>query len=175
MLKALCGIQQQYDNFSKINRAAGIGDRQLLQLFGHIAFLAHAGGVDQADFAGPIVEWLVGFVGAFFGRRLFGGARIGPLPINRNGIAGDASLWPRQQAVLAQQAVDEGRFASVWPANNGELQRALRRVLVILAGEFFGGHCGLCLRSDQREERAKQISDPVAMFCRDRHRLAHAK
>ena len=41
------GVEQQHDDFGEIDRAAGIGDRQLLELVLDLGLLAHAGGVDQ--------------------------------------------------------------------------------------------------------------------------------
>ena len=41
------GVEQQHDDLGKIDRAAGVGGRQLLELVVDLGALAQAGGVDQ--------------------------------------------------------------------------------------------------------------------------------
>ena len=56
------------------------------------------------------------------GRRCRPAGRIAvvPGPVHRDGVAGDAGLGPGQQAVLADQPVDQGRLAGVGPPDDGD-------------------------------------------------------
>lgn len=123
--------------------------------FGDIGALAHAGGVDQADLA----DFL----------RL----GIGPFPIHRDQIAGDARFRSGKQAVLTQNPVDQGGLARVWTADDGKLERtAQQRLLVNFLLEFrlFG-----LKRIEMRQERFEQVGHAHAVFGRKRDRLAKTK
>ena len=75
-------IEQQHHHLGEVDSAARIGDGELFQLVLHLGALSHAGRVDQANVA-----------------RL-AGLGVDPLPVDRDGIAGDARFRPRQQPVL---------------------------------------------------------------------------
>ncbi len=114
MLEPLRGVEQQHHHFGEIDRAMGIGDRHFLQLVLHLGALAHACGVDQVDVA------------------LFAGLGVGPLIVDRDRIAGDPGLGPGQQAVLAQQPVDQSGFARIGSSDDGQLERAQRGLFLIV-------------------------------------------
>ncbi len=118
--------------------------------------LAHARGVDQ-----PHLALLAIF-------------RIGPQPVDRDRIAGDARFGPGQQPVLAQQAVDERRFARVGAADDGELERAEWRILAFI--QHFGGFLGgFGLGADDRPQRVEEIGHALAMLGAERDRLAETE
>ena len=129
---------------------ARVGDRQPLELFDDPRFLAHAGGVDQADRVGRAV------------------AGIGPDPVDRDRIAGDAGFGAGEQPVLAEHAIDQGRFAGIGTADDGELERAGRRILIVVQFDRLQViEVGLqCL---------EQVAHALAVFGRQRHRLAEAE
>ena len=102
------------------------------------------------------------------------------MPIDGNRIAGDPGLRPSQQPVFAQQAVDEGGFARVGPADNGELQRPGRTIFLVHRGgiggfDFLRFFVKVGLIADDREKSAEQIGDAFAVFGRQRHRIAKAQ
>ena len=109
------GVEQQHDDFGEIDRAAGVGDRELLELVLDLGLLAHAGGVDQPD-------------------RPHLAVRVGPLPVDGDRIARDPGLGPGEQPVLAEHAVDQGRLAGVGPADDRELERRRAVVLFVVLG-----------------------------------------
>ena len=47
------GVEQQHDDLGIVDRAAGVGDRQPLELVVDLGALAQARGVDQPDLRGP--------------------------------------------------------------------------------------------------------------------------
>ena len=162
MLKALRRIEQQHHDLGKIHRPAGIGDRQLFQLLGDIAFLAHARRVDQTNLA-----------------RL-AGLGIGPVPVDRNRIAGNSRFRPGQQPIFAQQPVDQGRFARIGPPDDGEFQRPGGTIIFLHRGgvgvfDLFRFFVEISLVADDREQPAEQIGNAFAMLCRQWHRIAKAK
>src|SRR3546814_4466402 len=80
VIEPLRRIEQQYYHFGEIDRAAGIGNRQFLQLFDDVALLAHSGSVDQSDLA------------------LFARLGIGPQPVDRDRIAGNPGFGAGQRS-----------------------------------------------------------------------------
>ncbi len=107
-LKAARGIEQKHDDFGEVHSVQAVRNGELFELVLHFGALAHAGRVDQADGAG------VGFLIA----------RVGPFPVDRDRVTGDARFRAGQQAVFAQQPVDECRFARIGTADDGELKRS---------------------------------------------------
>ena len=142
------GVEQQHHDFREIDRMARILHRQPLELVVDLGLLAHPRGVDQAD-----------------GQRLaaFG---IGPFPLNRDRIAGDPRFGPDQQAVLAEQPVDQCRFARVGPPDDRQLERAV--LLVLFLGRV---EIGL-IAVEQWQQRLEQIAHALAVFGRHADRLA---
>ena len=87
------------DDLGKADGAQAVGDRQLFQLFLHPGLAAHAGGVEQLDRAAV------------------------PVPVDRDGIAGDAGFRAGQQPLLADQRVDQRRLAGIRAADDGDAHR----------------------------------------------------
>ncbi len=133
-----------------------IGDRQFLQLVDDLRALAHAGGVEQLD----LVDLAVLF----------------PLPVDANRIARDPGLGARNQPVFADHAVDQRRLARIRTADDRQLHRAQRRVLILFAvrqRKGFGPFGAISL--DDRAERIKQIDHAFAMFGAQCDRIVEAK
>ena len=65
--------------------------------------------------------------------------------IDADGIAGDARLRAGEQPLLAEDAIDQGRFAGIGPADDGDAQRLcgieFAAVLVIVKRQCVGGFC----------------------------------
>ena len=101
------------------------------------------GGVDQADRPFP------------------------PGPVNGDCIAGDPGFGTGQQALFADQTVDEGRFADVWTTNDRELQRLYRRI----RRHPFRPRT---LRGERRQPLV-ELGQPLAVLGRNRYRIAEAK
>ena len=141
-------IEQQHDNFGKIDCVARIGYSQLFQLFDHQRLFAHTCSVDQP-----------------YRPRATGG--IVPGPVDRDRIAGNPGFWPGQQAVFAQDTVDQRRFARIRPTDDGQFQNALRIVFGFI-GVARRGRFGFI---DQRQQSLKQVAEPFAMFGRQRDRF----
>ena len=112
LVKRAGRIDEQHDNLGEFHRAQAIGDRQFFELFRNAGFFAHACRIPQRD-------------GARATRRV----RALPCPIDRNTVAGNARLRPGQQALLAQQIIDEGRFTGIGTAQNGDPQGLVRVIL----------------------------------------------
>ena len=97
--EAAGGVEQQHDDFGIIDRAAGVGGRQPLELVLDLGALAQARGVDQAH--RPAV----------------------PFPVEADRIARDPGFGAGDHPLLAEHAVDQGRLAGVGPADDRELER----------------------------------------------------
>ena len=98
-----------------------------------------------------------------------------PFPVDRDRIARNPGLRAGQQAIFAQQAVDQGRLARVRTTDDGELERPCKQRFLVLLVDF-----GLDLRrfglgADDRPEVVEQIGDAFAMFGTDRRRFAEAE
>ena len=78
-----------------------VGDRELLELLLDARLAPHAGGVVQ--------------------RKL----RPLPVEIDRDRVARDAGLRPGEQALLAEQTVDQRRLAGIRPADHRDADRAV--------------------------------------------------
>gem|GEM_PF-4239642 len=134
---------------------ARIGHGHALQLLGHIGALAHACGVDQADLA----DFL----------RL----GIGPLPIDRNGVTRNAGFRAGEQAVLAEDAVDESRLARVRTADDRQLERPAQQCFLIL---FFRELRLFGLERFQvRQQRFEQVGNAHPVLGGERDRIAEAE
>ena len=105
LLERLLGIHQQHHHFGEADGVERVGDRELLELLLDLRAAAHARGVVEAE-----------------------GAAL-PVEIDRDGVARDAGLRPGEQALLAEQAVDQRRLAGVGPADHGDADRP-RRIVV---------------------------------------------
>ena len=86
------------------------------------------------------------------------------MPIDGNRIPCDPGFWPRQKAILAKQAIDQGRLAGIGPSDDCEFQWPERGLLVFALRELRCDLCGLGLCADDRPKRPKQISNTFAMF-----------
>jgi hypothetical protein len=75
-------------------------------------------------------------------------------------------------SLLAEQPVDQRRLARIRPADDRQLQRTVRRVLVlrrilVIVDRAIG--------FEQGAQRIEQIGQPLAMFGAERQRLAEAE
>ena len=133
-------VHDQNDHLGEGDGADGVGDRQLLQLLLHPGLATHAGGVDQPD--------VLAFV----------------FPVDRDGVAGDAGLGAGQHAVLADQAVDQGRLARVGAADNGNTDWLVGFV------DLFDEDVGRC-----GDHGRVQVGHTLAVLGRDGDRLSEAQ
>ena len=108
------------------------------------ALAAHAGGVVDAEM--PAV----------------------PVEIDRDGVAGDAGLGPGEQALLAEQPVDQRRLAGVRPADHRDADRPRR--VGLLARVLLSAACGSSLG-----RRCGRQAAPRAAHRRDRQALRRAR
>ena len=85
-----------------------------------------------------------------------------------NRIPRDAGLGADEQALLAEHPVDERGLAGIGAADDGDLQRAIRRVVVVslLLVVELGQSLGKCVM---------QLADTLAMFGRERDWVAEAE
>ena len=97
-------IHQHDHDFGKAHRVERIGDRKLFELLLDARAAAHAGGVVNAETLAV------------------------PVKIDRDGVARDAGFRPGQQALLAEQAIDQRRLAGVGAADDRDADR-LRALL----------------------------------------------
>ena len=155
-------VQKQYDDLGKIDGVSRIGHRQLFKLVLHLGALAHPCRIDQAH--APFGQHR-GDIAFFIGLALFR-AWVVPDPVHRNTVAGNPRLRAGNQTVLAQNLVNERRFACVRAANNGHLQYRVR---------CFGVGHFKCTAVDMRQQRLEQVGHAFAMFAADRNRVAKAK
>ena len=140
-------VEQQHDHLGEIDRAAGIGDRQLLELVVDLGLLAHAGGVDQPHRA-------VLPSGAFHSQSTAIESRVIP------------ASGPVISRSSLEHAVDQGRFARIGPADDGELQRRIAPRLLVLFG---------LVALDMRAQMLEQVDHALAMLGAHRDRLAEAE
>ena len=74
------------------------------------------------------------------------------LPVDRDGVAGDARFRSGQCTVFAEQAVEQARFADIGPAGDGETKRFV----------YFGFFRWRCFIRVGLQGRAKLIeAEPV--------------
>ncbi len=158
-LKTFGRIEQQYDDFGKVDGVAGVGDRQLFELVLHLGPLAHPGGIDQANPA-FVLQWRN--IALFIGFALFR-VRIVPNPLDRDAVARNARFRPGNQTLLAQQFVDECRFARIGSADDGQLQYGVMRLRVLDLERA---------AVDMRQQFLKQVGHAFTMLAADRDRFA---
>ena len=104
----------------------------------------------------------------------------------RDRVAGDPGLGPGQQAVLAEDGVDQRRLAGVRPPDDGDLDRPAgrqRRALALLVDAVVDrlaavdiddlGGVGKLRR--HRLERAQEVVHADAVLGRERDRLAETE
>ena len=157
MFEPLGRIEQQHDDLGEIDGPARIGNRQFLELVDHAGTLAHAGGVDQADLAGLV------------------GLGIEPFPVDGDGIAGDPGLGTGQQAVFAQQLVDQRGLAGIGTPDDRQLERTGQGLFIVLGLELGSRFGFFGLGADQRPQAAEQVGHAFAVFGRDAERLSQAQ
>lgn len=86
------------------------------------------------------------------------------LPVDRDGVAGDARFRSGQQAVVADQTVDQGRFARVGAADHGDADR-LVRLVDLFDEDVFG----------RRADGLVQVGHALAVLGRDGDGFAEAQ
>ena len=94
-----------------------------------------------------------------------------PSPIERDRVPRDAGLGAGQHPLLADQVVDQGRFADVGAPDDRQLQRPFG---------FRLDWAGFCIRIRlplRREELQPfvEFAEALAVLRRDRHRIAEAE
>jgi len=95
-------------------------------------------------------------------------ARIAVLEVEPDGVARRAGLVERDDALLAEQRVDERRLADVRTPDDGDLDATparRRRLVVYDAGRNL----------DAVERDVNEVAHVLAMLGRDRKRLAEAE
>jgi hypothetical protein len=92
-----------------------------------------------------------------------------PLPVDGDGIAGDAGLRPGQDTIGAQKGIDQRRLAGIGLADDGKLERPVLvcRFLVLVLARILAFH--------ERNERIIEPIHTLAMFGRDGDRIAEAQ
>ena len=146
-LEGVGGVHHQHHHLGEGYRADRVLGRELLQGLVDPRLAPQTGGVDQTD------------------------AALAPVPVHRDGVPGDAGFRPGEQAILADQAVDQGGLAGVGPSHDGDTDRLVRRqglvviVLVVDVGvqRRGGDHGGV------------EVAHALAVFGGDRHRLAETE
>ena len=135
------GVDHQRHHLGELERLQRGRGRQLLELARDLGLAAQTGGVDELDGSAAIVE------------------------AQGDAVAGQAGLGARQQAILVDQPIDQGRLAGIGTADHREPERPL-------------GCLGLVRRLDHLEvgqDRLEQIGDAVAMLRGDRQGLAQSE
>ena len=107
-------VHQQDHHFGKAYGVERVGDRELFELLLDPGAAAHARGVVNTKL--PAV----------------------PVDFDRNGVAGDAGLGPRQQPLLAEQPVDQRRFSGIGTPDDRDADRPLLGRLLLSAAFAFG-------------------------------------
>ena len=121
------------------------------------AFLRIAGGVDQAN--GAVVA----------------GLGIDPLPIDRDCIAGDARFGAGEEAVLAEQGVDQRGLARVGATDDGEFERARGIVFIGVVGMDWLVEALVLFAFEIGQQRFEQVAHAFAVFGRQPDRVAEAQ
>ncbi|ESY17342.1 hypothetical protein X750_22630 [Mesorhizobium sp. LNJC394B00] len=114
-----------------------------------------------------------------------------PVPVDRDGIAGDAGFRAGQKPLLADQRVDQRRLAGIGTADDGDAHRlgvVIGRFGVgigdVLADQHLAGGDVLGLVfflaegavfAQRLDHRVAQIGHALAVLGRDRDRLAEAE
>ena len=108
---------------------------------------------------------------------------LAPGEIDADRIARDAGLGASQQPVFAEDPIEQGRFAGIGPANNGDAQRLgdveFGAILVIGKGLRLGRFRRFRLLGGQVRQRLAnrriKLGKAVAMLGRQWHRLAQSE
>ena len=150
LLEPVLRIHHHHDDFGKAHRAQRVGDRELLELLLDPRAPAQARGVEHAKLAAL------------------------PVDLDRDGIARGAGLRARQQALLAEQMIDQRRLAGIGPADDGDADRTrrgllLRQRLVVLGFIF------LDRLRHQLAQRVIELAHALAVLGRDLDGIAEAE
>ena len=138
----MSGIHDQNNHLGKGDGPDRVAGGQLFQFFMDPRLATQARRIDQTD--------LLTLKG----------------PVDRDGIAGDPGFGSGQQTLFTDQAVDQGRLASIGTADNGNADWLFAvLVLIILFDQLIGNDA----------EGGIEISHALAMFGRDGDRLAKAQ
>ena len=103
LLEPVLRVHHHHDDFGEPHRAQRVGHRELFQLLLDPRAAAQAGGIEHAEIAAL------------------------PVDLDRDGIAGGAGFGAGQQPLLAEQMVDQRRFAGIGAADDGNADRARAR------------------------------------------------
>ena len=99
-MKRYCGVKEHNDDLGEFDRAQGVRDRKLFELFLHLGLFPHPSRVKNSN------------------------RQSLPVERERYGIACDPGLGAGQKSFFIQQLVDQSRFACVRAPNDGNLKRA---------------------------------------------------
>ena len=146
LLEGVLDVEQHDHDLGKAHRVERVGDRKLFQLLVDARAAAKAGGVVDAEFLPAPVE------------------------IDRDGVARDAGLRPGEQALLADQPVDQRRLAGVGPADNGDADRMRART-----ARPPPRCCGRRAFGQRRAQRVVEIGQAFVVLGGNRHRVAEAE
>ena len=139
-MNALRRINGQHHHFGHFQRLDGGRDRHFLQILLNPGLFAQTGRIDQLDGQAVLIRDAYG-----------------------NRVARQAGFWAGDHPVFAQHAVEQGGFAGIRAADNGQLER------VVLARVGIGG------RRQTLGDFQHQIGQTVAMLSRHRHRIAQTE
>ena len=87
-------------------------------------------------------------------------------PVDGDRVARDAGLGTGQEAILTDEAVDQGRLAGVRAADDGDLHRFRSCLALLLTVRRFAEDRGDCVL---------EIAHSLAVLGRDRQRRADAE
>jgi hypothetical protein len=138
-LEGVGGVHHQDHHLGEGDGADRVLRRQPFQLLVDLGLAAQAGGVDQADLASV------------------------PFPVDRNGVPGDARLWPDEEAILADQPVDQRGLARVRPPDDGDLDGVVAELFLIAFGRLVD------------RQRLVELGHALAVLGGDLKRLAETK
>ncbi len=143
--KAFSDVEQHHHDFGEAHRVERIGNRQLFQLLVDAPAAPNAGGIVDAEFLAMPVE------------------------IDRDGVARGAGFRRGQQALLADQPVDQRGFAGIRASDNGDADR-------MRSGRFGGSLRRLRgLRRQRSAQRIVEIGQALIVLGGNRHRIAEAE
>ncbi len=139
----------QHDDLGKADGAKGVAGRKLLGVVGDFGAAAQACGVEQLHVAAV------------------------PGEVAGDGVARQSRLGSGDHAILAEDRVDERRFAGIGPADDGDAKRALRLGFFGLAG--FTATSRLGFEAESGKAVALEIAEAETMLGGDRHWLSETE
>ena len=154
LLERLLRVHQQDHDFGETDGIERIGNRELFELLLDPGTAPQPGGVVNAE--GSIL----------------------PSQIDRDGVAGDAGLGPRQQPLLAEQPIDQRRFSGNWAGRPRRCGSVCARRLRSMSARRRRVAPPLPRRGGIGQRRAQpciEIGEALAVLGGDRDRLAEAE